>query len=152
MRLRQQRRSGTTVVESAIVYPLTFLLIIGLVVAGLGVFRYQEVSSLARRAARYAAVHGKQYAQETGNPAATSTDIYNNAIKPYAFSLDLSKLSYSVTYNTENAPSTPIILNGKVATRGNTVTVTINYTWIPEAYIRGTGITLTSTSVLPMAY
>jgi Flp pilus assembly protein TadG len=152
MRLRQQRRSGTTVVESAIVYPLTFLLIIGLVVAGLGVFRYQELSSLTRRAARYAAVRGKQYAQETGNPAATPDSIYNNAIKPYAFSLDLSKLNYSVTYNTENTPTTPIIQNGKVVWRGNSVSVTINYTWLPEAFIKGTGITLTSTSVVPMAY
>src|SRR5262245_4593198 len=140
MRLRRHHRSGTTVVESAVVYPLTFLLVIGLVVAGLGVFRYQEVSSLARRAARYAAVHGKQYALETGKPAATSDSIYNNAIKPYAFTLDLSKLSYSVTYNTENAPTTPIIQNGKVVSRGNSVTVTINYTWLPEAFIKGTGI------------
>jgi Flp pilus assembly protein TadG len=152
MRLRQQHRSGTTVVECAIVFPPTLLLIIGLVVAGLGVFRYQEVSSLARRAARYASVRGKQYARETGNPAATPDSIYNNAIKPYAFSLDLSKLNYSVTYNAENAPTTAFIQNDKVVTRGNTVTVTASYTWIPEAFIRGTGITLTSTSVLPMSY
>jgi hypothetical protein len=36
-----------------------------------------------------------------------------------------------------------------VATR-NTVTVTLTYQWIPEAFFGG--ITLRSTSVLPMSY
>src|SRR6516165_5426935 len=99
MRLRQRARAGMTTLESAVVFPVTFLLILGLFIGGLGVFRYQETASLARRAARYAAVHGKQYANDTGNAAATADDIYNNAIKPYAVSLDLTKLAYSVSYS-----------------------------------------------------
>jgi len=139
-----------TAVESALVFPVTFLMILSVVIMGLGVFRYQEMSSLARRAARYASVRGTQYARETGKPAATPTDIYNGAIKPYAFSLDLSKLNYSVTYQGTNSPSTPGVRNGDVILNGNTVTVTITYSWVPEALLGG--ITLTSTSVLPMSY
>ena len=150
MRLQRHDRAGMTVVESAVVFPVTFLLILGLLVGGLGVFRYQEMATLARRAARYAAVHGAQYARDTGKPAATPDDIYNNAIKPYAVSLDLTKLAYSVSYNADNSPATVSVQNGTVVNVTNTVTVTVSYNWVPEAFLGG--ITLTSTSVLPMAY
>jgi Flp pilus assembly protein TadG len=150
MRLQRHDRAGMTVVESAVVFPVTFLLILGLIVGGLGVFRYQEMASLARRAARYAAVHGAQYARDTGNPAATADDIYNNAIKPYAASLDLTKLTYAVSYSADNSPATVSVQNGNVVNVTNTVTVTVTYNWVPEAFLGG--ITLTSTSVLPMAY
>jgi hypothetical protein len=119
-------------------------------VGAIGVFRYQEVASLARRASRYAAVHGTQYARDTGNPAATPTDIYNAAVQPNAASLDLSKLSYSVTYNRDNSPYYTTVVGGTVVATANTVTVTINYQWIPEAFLGG--ITLTSTSSNPMIY
>src|SRR5437870_7091933 len=98
MRLQRDIRSGTTLVESAVVYPFVILMIFGLMIGGLGVFRYQEMSSLARRAARYASVHGKQWAQDTNHTAASSTDVYNNAILPYIVILDTSKLHYSVSY------------------------------------------------------
>jgi Flp pilus assembly protein TadG len=138
-----------TVLESALVFPVTFLLMFGLIVGGLGVFRYQEMASLARRAARYASVHGTQYAKDTGNSAATPDDIYNNAIKPYAVSLDLTKLTYTVSYNTSNSPGTVGVQNGDVVNMRNTVTVTIQYYWVPEALLGG--ITLTSTAVMPMS-
>jgi Flp pilus assembly protein TadG len=150
MRLRRELRSGTTAVESALVYPVTFLLLMGLLIMGLGVFRYQEMSALARRAARYASVHGKQYARDTGNAAATPVDIYNNAILPNAVGLTLSKLTYAVSYNAENSPATAGVKNGQAVYTGNSVTVTISYSWIPEAFLGG--MTLTSTSVMPMCY
>lgn len=49
---------GTNAVEAAIALPVAFLLILGTCVIGLGVFRYQQVASLAREGARYASVHG----------------------------------------------------------------------------------------------
>ncbi len=137
MRLQYQPRRGTTAVECSLVYPVLFLLLIGVIVGGLGVFRYQEVASLAREGARYASVHGAMYEFSTGHAAATPTDVYNNAIKPRTVSLDPSKLSYSVTWNTDNR-------------QGSTVQVIVSYQWIPEAYL--SGITLSSTSVMPMSY
>jgi Flp pilus assembly protein TadG len=137
-------------VESAIIYPLTLLLILGLVVGAAGIFRYQQMAHLAREGARYAIVHGTQWAKDTGNTAAAPADIYNNAILPNAVGLDTTQLSYTVTWNTSNAPYNTTIVNGQIVATGNTVSVTVSYQWIPEAFLGG--LTLGSTSVMPMAY
>jgi Flp pilus assembly protein TadG len=150
MRLNQSARKGTTTVECAVVYPLVLLFTLGLVIAAAGVYRYQQLATLARRAARYAVVHGGQYAKETGNPAPTPADIYNNVIAPNTFGLDPSQLSYSITYNVSNYPYQTTNVNGTVVATTNTVTVTLNYNWIPEGFLGG--MTLTSTSVMPMSY
>jgi Flp pilus assembly protein TadG len=143
-----RRRRGATVVEAAIIYPLTFLILIGLIVGGFGIFRYQQVASLARRAARWASVHGGQYAQDTGNAAATANDVYQQAVLPNAVGLDSSHLTCAVNWNPDNWPSHVTTNTGTAA--GSTVTVTVSYTWMPEAYLGS--ITLTSTSVVPMEY
>ena len=85
-------RRGATLVESAFVLSVLFFLLLAVVVGGYGVLRYQQLALLAREGARYAAVHGGQYAQETGNPAATADDVYKNAILPYAVNLDPANL------------------------------------------------------------
>ena len=151
MRLQRDVRSGTTLVESAVVHPFVILMIFGLMIGGLGVFRYQEMSSLARRSARWATVHGQQWGQDTNHTPASSTDVYNNAVKPYLVILDESKLHYTVTYNAANRAASSFIQNGDVKLRTNTVTVTVSYDWVPEALL-GTGVTLSSTSVMPMSY
>src|SRR5213593_2814721 len=48
MRNTVRQRRGASVLEFAIVAPVTFMLILGLIIGGLGVFRYQEVAQLAR--------------------------------------------------------------------------------------------------------
>ena len=50
---RSSRRAAT-VVECSLVLPLTFFLLLTLLVGSMGVFRYQEVATLAREASRYA--------------------------------------------------------------------------------------------------
>src|SRR5579872_4875653 len=126
MRLNRSRRRAVTMVECALIYPVTLLLVLGLVVGAAGIFRYQELASLARRAARYASVHGAQYAKDTGNPAATPTDIYNNVIAPNATAMDMSQLSYAVTWNTDNYMyHSTIGSNNTLIITGNTVTVTL---------------------------
>ena len=47
-------RCGATLVETALVLPVLFLFIYGMVIGGIGVFRHQVLASLAREAARYA--------------------------------------------------------------------------------------------------
>jgi Flp pilus assembly protein TadG len=142
-----RQRRGATVVECALVYPVVFVFILGLIVGGMGVFRYQEVASLARDASRYASLHGASYAQATGKAATTSADVYTNAILPNVAALDISKLPQSnvtVTWKTPNGTTTTD------QSKGNTVTVTVNYNWVPELFLPS--MTLSSTSTETILY
>jgi Flp pilus assembly protein TadG len=145
-------RRGATAVEAAFVLPVVFMFIFGMVVIGLGIYRYQQVAALAREGARYASVHGTQYAAETGNTAATAANIYDSAILPLAVGLSANQLNYSVSWNTTNSPTS---YNPNSIPPGapinNTVSVTVSFNWIPELYIAGP-INLTSTSTMPMSY
>ena len=143
------RHRGTTTIEFAITCPIVFFLVFAIIVGGLGVFRYQEVAALAREGARWASVHGAQYAKETKQPAATAQDVYDNAIAPGAVALDPSKLSYTVTWNRNNWPLW--VEDDAQEPTGNTVSVTVTYQWMPEMYLAGP-ITLTSTSTAQMMY
>ena len=58
MRGNTCRRRGAAAVEFAAVAPVLILLLFGTVVGGLGIFRYHQVATLAREAARYASVRG----------------------------------------------------------------------------------------------
>jgi Flp pilus assembly protein TadG len=143
--------SGVTMVESTIVLSTLLTLLIGFIVGGVGIFRYQQVAACAREGARWASVHGYQYQKETGKPAATPTDVYNNAILPMAVGLDAGQLSYTVAWTNNNAPySANPTSNPPGQPLNNTVSVTVSYNWIPEAYFPS--VTLTSTSVMPMSY
>jgi Flp pilus assembly protein TadG len=138
-------------VECALVYPILFLLVLGLVVGAAGIFRYSQLAHLTREAARYASVHGGQYAQEMNVTAPAPADIYNNVVLANAVGFDTSQLSYSITYSATNWPTHTILdANNNVIPIQNTVTVKLTYQWLPEAFLGG--ITLSSTSVMPMSY
>jgi Flp pilus assembly protein TadG len=134
----------------AAVGSVTLLILFGLLIGGFGIFRYQQVARLAREASRWASVHGTQYAKDTNNTAATAQDVYDNAIAPNATGLDPAQLTYSVTWNADNNPTHTATVNGQQVQVANTVTVTVNYQWIPEAFLGG--VTLSCTSVSAMSY
>jgi Flp pilus assembly protein TadG len=141
-------RAAATAVECAIILPVTFFLIFALIVGAMGVFRYQEVATLAREGARYGSTHGHQYRNDAGLPQGTSADwsadIYNNAIAPQVVSLDPSQLTYQVSWpDVINQPGKPDNWPG------SKVDVTVSYQWFPELYLVGP-ITLTSTSSMPI--
>src|SRR5262249_13608360 len=149
----QSQRRGAVLVEAAIVYPILLLLLIGVVVVGLGVFRYNQVASLAREGARLASVRGAQYAKETGKTAATATDI-RDYILSKAVGLDTSATTLTVDVSWANTDTNgqhwPTYTDAG-SKKTNTVTVTVTYTWMPEMYLAGP-ITLKSTSVMPMSF
>jgi len=143
------RRRGTTTIEFAISAPIVFFFIFATIIGGMGVFRYQQVAALAREGARWASVHGGQYEDETGQPAATAADIYNTAILPLAVGLDPQQLSYEVSWDKNNMPLS--ITTNVEKPIGNTVTVKVTYQWTPELFPIGP-FTLTSTSSTQMLY
>jgi hypothetical protein len=150
MRRNVQQRPASALVEGALVYPILFLMLLGTVILVLGVFRYMEMAALARECCRWASVRGQKYAKDTGNPAATPVDIYNNVIVPQATGLDLSKLSYSVTWIKDNNTYHIVLTENDVKPVLNVVRVTIRYNWIPEAFF--VPVTFTSTSESIMSY
>lgn len=147
---RSRRRRGATLVEGAFVLSLALLLTLGVIILALGVYRYNQVASLARRAARYATVHGGEFALDTGQAMATPQSIYDNVIQPAAIGMDTNQLTYSITWDNPN--EMPIYMANPTTGQylRNRVSVTISYNWVPEAYL--SGITLTSTSVMEMSY
>jgi Flp pilus assembly protein TadG len=134
---RKQRLTdsrGTTALECALVSPLVILLLIGMLILGLGVFRYQQLQSLAREGARYASVHGPQYASENNtSQASTSTVLtYVDGLAAGLGGLDCT----AVTYSASSLPCT--------------VSVTLTYTWTPGWLFSPTTWTVTST--MPVTY
>jgi Flp pilus assembly protein TadG len=167
---RTQVRHGATIVECAIVYPITFLLLLAIVIGGMAVFRYQEVAALARSAARYASTHGAQYRRDagwaTGSPGTSAGsqggmhwysvnptqaegtdtswagDIYDKGARPNLVALDPAKLSCKIGWP-------PVINQSDKPDNwpGSKVTVTVTYQWMPELFLVGP-INLTSTSTM----
>lgn len=157
MRRIQVQRKAASMVEFALVGPLTLMVLMSLIVGGMGMFRYQQVARLAREAARYASLHCYEYSYETDQSAALPADVYTQVIAPNAVGLDLSRLTYSVTGFdgqplgiTNNKTYRTTTVNGQTVYMSNTVSVTINYQWIPEAYLGG--ITMSSTAVCVISY
>jgi Flp pilus assembly protein TadG len=156
-RTRHPRR-GTTLIESAIVLSVTCLFLIGLMAIGLGVSYYQAVAYLAREGARYASVHGSQYAQVTGGAAADAAAVYNNAILhipetgALRSDLDYTQLTYSVSWDDPSKSPVYLVDPATNTYRINYVNVTVNYSWLPQAYLGSSAITLTSTSRMPITF
>lgn len=159
-------RKGATILEFAVIAPATFLVLLGLIVGGLGVFRYQEVAHLAREATRYASTHGGQYIRD-GLPASTGVSAISSDsdIQAYLASktvgLDPAKLTVTITWsspntiNPRNMPSyvdtdTSLVPPGQKVVQ-NYVTVTVTYDWMPEVFVVGP-VRLTSSSTVAMSY
>src|SRR5436190_997330 len=91
-------RRGALAVEAAIVHPVMLFIMLGLVVGGTGVFRYQQVAGQAREAARYAVVHGSEWEKATDKTAPTQDDIRQNAVIPLAAGMDTKSLKVQVQW------------------------------------------------------
>jgi len=129
-------RHGSAVIEVAIIMPVVFFLLFGTLVGCSLVFTYQELATLAREGARWACVHGTRHAADTAEAPATADDIYNNGIVPRMMTVDPTRVTYNVTWNTSNKP-------------GNYVSVQVNYTWSNIVF---GDVPLTSTSTQRMMW
>jgi Flp pilus assembly protein TadG len=148
---RARNRRGAHLLEFALLLPILSLTLIGFLVLGAGVSRYQQLAAAAREGARWASVHGKQYARDTGQNAATAQDVYSQVIAPRLVGFNANLVTYSVTWNTDNEPyHVTTDGSGNQTKVRNIVTVKVSYQWIPEAFLGGK--TLTSTSAMLMYY
>jgi len=67
LRTKNRKRTGVYTLEAAFVFPITFFLLLIIVIGSLGVFRYQECAYLARMGTRYGSVHGVNYWDQQRN-------------------------------------------------------------------------------------
>lgn len=153
------RRRAALAVEAAIVYSVMLVLILGLIVGGIGVFRYQQVACQAREAARWTSVRGSDWQKETNQDSPTQDQILNAAVAPFAAGMDLSKITIRVQWvnqvtgeviDWDKAAKHPRSLNAGNAYVTNTIRVTISYQWSPDLIFAT--MYLTSTCEIPMTF
>ena len=130
----RRRRRGAVMVESAIVYSVLLMMVIGTMVMGLGIFRYQQIAALAREGSRWASVHGPTYQTENNAAAPTDQDV-KTAILARAVILNSSALQCDLDQQQLQAGVASVVLT---------------YTWTPEAYF--SPIKMTSKSVMTVTY
>jgi hypothetical protein len=148
MRLARHSRRAVTAVECAFIIPVTFTIMMLIVVGSIGIFRYHEVATLAREGARYGSTHGHQWRKDSGLATGASTDwqsdIINNGILPQAVAIDPSALTCTVAWpDVINQPGKPDNWPGSKCT------VTVTYQWLPE-WGPFPAVTLTSTASMPI--
>jgi Flp pilus assembly protein TadG len=123
-------------IESAIVYPVTMMLLIGTIAVSLGNFRYQQLQSLAREGARYASVRGPNYvAANPGATLPTAAEVEAHLVAGAGASMSTVSCT-DVSYSATTDPCA--------------VSVTVSYTWNPGAYFNP--MTWTATSTMPVTY
>ena len=114
---KSSTRCGATVVECAIVAPVTFLMVLGIVICGLGIFRMHQIEHLSEASARWAALHGPRYQKRTGTAEPTSQDVLNNVLSR-AVSLRKDAVTCDLQWSADKS----------------TVTVDLRYAWTPETF------------------
>src|SRR5664279_1233779 len=110
------RHRGMTLVETSLVSIIALSLLLGTTTVGLGVFRYQQLTWLAREGAQWASVHGGTYQQETKATAPKSQDILTNVVNPKLVGMSPGSVTCTISMTSTKA------------------TVTLSYTWIPETF------------------
>jgi Flp pilus assembly protein TadG len=133
----RRRRRGVVMAEAAIVYSVAILLVMGTIVIGLGIFRYQEIAWLTLEGARWASVRGtSEYRTESAKGAPTAADVVAGAVTPRMAALDPTKLTSTLTWDSTVTPPT--------------VTFTLSYRWTPEMILAP--LTFTSSATQPITY
>jgi Flp pilus assembly protein TadG len=160
MRRRQGGRRAAVALEAAIVYPVLFVLLFGLIVGGMGVYRSQMVARMAREAARYASVRGGYYTLDTGQTSPTQAQIIQTIVAPLAAAMDTTQLTVVVEVVDgvsgtvtpwDSSGKWPTSLNASGQPVANAVRVTITYNWVPEVLL-GSPVTLQSISQTPLSF
>lgn len=112
-RPKTRRSRGQALAEFALVAPLFFLILFGIIESGRFIFHYEMLSNATRDGARYAIVHGAT----SSNPA-TADDVKDVVLDSAMAIADNGDLTVTTVWPVSNA-------------RGETVTVGVAYAYDP---------------------
>jgi Flp pilus assembly protein TadG len=138
----QQRHSGQSLVEFALIFPLIFFLTVSFLDLGRAVFYYSSLTNAVREATRYAIVHKDEIIAAYNSP--TNNSLQDKVLE-YAFGL--SDISDPLTKE-----DIVIIIPEKVNDNFTTVSIKAVYTFKPitpgmkELFGSSEGIDLTAQS------
>jgi Flp pilus assembly protein TadG len=111
-------------VEFALVAPIFFLLLFGIIEAGRFMYHYETLNNAARAGVRYAIIHGANSNDPTGPPHdATGADI-KQAVSDAAFGL-VAAGDLVIPAPVYDGP------NGATNKRGSNVLISVSYTYTP---------------------
>jgi hypothetical protein len=133
-----------TAVQAAVVLPIAFAILISLIIGGMMVFKYQEVAHIARETARFAAVHGSQYASD--NAAAIKAGTLPSVDKAYLTSYAQGK-AITITPNQIQVSVQMLVVTPGSTKASNTETVDWDNT--PQDYNRSPYSSWTDNSTTP---
>src|SRR4029079_18993409 len=116
-----------------------------------GVYRFQQVATLARTGARYAAVHAGMYAAEQTASVVTANNLKDNVILPQSFGLETGSLTCALSW-LPSGNSYPFYDSSDTGLRKyNMVRVVVSYQWQPM-FLFGSPLTLTSQAETTISY
>ena len=140
--MNRRRRRGQALAEFALVAPLFFVVLFGIIEFGRYLYYVQILNNGAREGARYAIVHGAEAVSSTGPPDDPSGAAVKARVRAFLFGVvDGGDLTITPTWP-----------DGTNA-RGNTVTVVVDYQYdtlvplvpIPTLTIHGTSTLVINT-------
>lgn len=138
---RRDRSRAQALAEFALVAPIFFLMLFGIIDFGRYVYYVQVLNNAAREGARYAIVHGAEGIPSTGPPDDSSGAAVKTTVKNYLVGvIDGGALTITPIWYDANG-SNP----GSPNLRGNLVTVKVDYQFrsviplipIPPLTVRG---------------
>ena len=142
-RARTRQSRGQALVEFALIVPVLFLIIFGIIEAGRFIFYYHSLNNAIREGVRYAIVHGSNARDgcPSGPPHATSPSCdpsgqkVREAVSKAAFGLmSVADLGFPpINHPDCTDGSNPCYYGpgGKTNARGNTVVLFVTYTYPP---------------------
>jgi Flp pilus assembly protein TadG len=151
-------RRGATVVETAVVLPVFFILLFGIFLGGIQILNYQEVAWLSREASRRVSVRGNLYAQQTNKASPTEAEIMQNVVLPLAVAMDPNQLTVEVflvdgssgtATRWDSSSKAVYVVQPDGSKVFNRVRVQVNYA---STLLTATPINLEAISEVPMAF
>lgn len=141
----RRRGRGQALVEFALIAPMLFLLIIGIIELGRLVFFYHTINNAAREGARYAIVHGENSPWDrcpSGPMPAGATNscdpdgdnvrgAIQKAASPAMCPADLNVACAGLTFGWSGDPPGFPIYGGGTNAQGNDVTIHVEYAYAP---------------------